>query len=176
MRVDGASYVIHIRKSKTDQAGVGHDFIIAPSVLEDVCPCGHISSYIQLFDSRSGRFFRRIGKDGKPCVQAVGVNKMAKFPQIIADFIGIDGNFTGHTFRRSSATILADRGASVMQLKRLGRWKSSTVAESYMDNSKKEKTESSLIINGKNSAVEGVEKVQGCVFNNCTITFNFGHH
>lgn len=174
VRVDGPNYVIHIGKSKTDQAGVGHDFIIAPSVLEDVCPCRHISSYIELFDCRSGRFFKRIGNNGKPCAQAVGVNKIAKFPQTIADFLGVNGNFTGHTFRRSSATILADHGASVMQLKRLGRWRSSTVAESYVDSGKKAKTEASMIINGRNPTVEGVEKVQGCVFNNCgSIIFNF---
>lgn len=42
---------------------------------------------------------------------------------------------TGHAFRRSSATIVANAGASTTALKLHGGWKSATVAESYVDNS-----------------------------------------
>lgn len=170
---DGGKYLVNIRQSKTDQAGSGYQFIISPAAVSDICPCRHISHYMELFENRTGRFFRRIGKNGKPSVQPIGVNSLGKFPQMMADFLQLEGNFTGHAFRRSSATILADRGANLVQLKRLGRWRSSSVAEAYVDRSKKSKSEASMLINGQNAAVEGVEQVRGCSFNNCVVTFNF---
>ena len=45
----------------------------------------------------------------------------------------------GHCFRRSSATILVDEGADITALKRHGGWRSTAVAEGYIDNSIKNK-------------------------------------
>lgn len=74
---------------------------------------------------------------GKCTVQPVGVNKFAKVPFIIAKFLNLEDSdqYTGHCFRRSSATLLADTGAYILSLKRHGRWKSSTVAEGYVEQS-----------------------------------------
>ncbi|KAF2898250.1 hypothetical protein ILUMI_07928 [Ignelater luminosus] len=44
-------------------------------------------------------------------------------------------SFTGHTFRRSSVALLIDRGGNITDLKRHGWWKSTSVAESYIDES-----------------------------------------
>ena len=49
------------------------------------------------------------------------------------------GSLTTHAFRRSGATSLANAGASLIQLKRAGRWQSSTVAEGYIENCLPEK-------------------------------------
>ena len=47
--------------------------------------------------------------------------------------------YTGHTYRRSGASILAEAGVEDLTLKRAGRWKSSAVAESYIGESDTEK-------------------------------------
>ena len=44
-------------------------------------------------------------------------------------------NYSGHSFRRSSATLLVDAGADITTLKRHGGWNSSAVAEGYIDDS-----------------------------------------
>ena len=49
------------------------------------------------------------------------------------------GSLTTHTFRRSGATSLANAGATLIQLKRAGRWQSSKVAEGYIENCLPEK-------------------------------------
>ena len=49
------------------------------------------------------------------------------------------GSLTTHSFRRSSATALANAGASLIQLKRAGRWQSSAVAEGYIEHCLPEK-------------------------------------
>ena len=58
----------------------------------------------------------------------IRINTLAKFPQIVADFCGLLGTFTSHAIIWSSATILADSGATIIQLKRFERWKSNLVA------------------------------------------------
>ena len=88
------------------------------------CPYKVIESYYNLFENKTGCFFRKIPKNGKPTMLRIGVNKMGTFPKIVAKFLQLDGHYTGHCFRRSSATILADSGVSVLQLQRHGRWSS----------------------------------------------------
>jgi len=44
--------------------------------------------------------------------------------------------YTVHAFRRSAATNLADAGVSFVNLKRHGQWKSDSVIEGYIANSK----------------------------------------
>lgn len=142
-------------------------------------------TWIYLTRKREDFFdFRYLNKEGRPTGKAVGVNTMGSYPQIIADYLGLAGKFTGHAFRRSSATIMADAGANGQQLKRLGRWKSSSVADSYVDGSRHSKIEISKMINGMvvdngsssssgRPSFEGVESVKNNQFSNCTITFNF---
>lgn len=47
--------------------------------------------------------------------------------------------YTGHCFRRSSATLLVNSGADILSLKRHSGWKPSTVAENYVTESIKDK-------------------------------------
>ena len=65
--------------------------------------------------------------------QVVGVNKFGSVPKVVAKFLNLPDadHYTGHTLRRSSATILVDSGADLLTLKRHGGWKSNTVAEGY---------------------------------------------
>lgn len=67
----------------------------------------------------------------------VGINKIGCVAKTVATFLKLDKpeQYTGHCFRRSSATILADAGADITTLKRHGGWKSSAVAEGYVDDS-----------------------------------------
>jgi hypothetical protein len=43
--------------------------------------------------------------------------------------------YTGHSFRRSAATMVLDAGGDILTLKRAGGWKSSGIAEGYVDDS-----------------------------------------
>ncbi|XP_045471427.1 uncharacterized protein LOC123678443 [Harmonia axyridis] len=63
------------------------------------------------------------------------------FPRQIAAFLKLENatSYTGHCFRRTSASLLADSGATIDVLKRHGGWKSSNVAEGYIESSIKNK-------------------------------------
>lgn len=88
------------------------------------------------------RFF--VGyRAGKCTKQVIGINAIAKMPKTIADFLKLPSSheYTGHCFRRSSASLLADSGVDISTLKRHGGWKSSAVAEGYVENSLQRKKE-----------------------------------
>ena len=82
--------------------------------------------------------------------QVVGVNKFGSVPKFVAKFLNLlDADYsTGHALRRFSATILVDSGADLLTLKPHGGWKSSTVAEGYINDSINKKLETSKQIVG----------------------------
>ncbi|KAK4882250.1 hypothetical protein RN001_005569 [Aquatica leii] len=81
-------------------------------------------------------------------VQPIGINKIGEMPRIIAKFLQLPdaSNFSGPCFRRSSALHLANSGSDLITLKRHGDWKSSAVAECYVDASIKKKNEVAEIL------------------------------
>ncbi|KAK4874768.1 hypothetical protein RN001_014128 [Aquatica leii] len=56
-------------------------------------------------------------------------------PKSIATFLNLPNpeNYTGHCFRRSSVSELANRGGNLITIRKHGGWKSSAVAEGYID-------------------------------------------
>lgn len=71
------------------------------------------------------------------------MNTISKIPAIIANYLNLPNSdlYMGHCFRRSSATLLVNRGGDITQLKRHGGWRSTTVAEGYIEESINEKIE-----------------------------------
>lgn len=80
-------------------------------------------------------------QNGKCTKQRIGINKFGAMGKKIAEYLKIPSPelYTGHSFRRTSATILANAGADILQLKRHGGWKSNAVAEGYVDDSMRNK-------------------------------------
>ena len=102
----------------------------------------------------SQRFFLRYCS-GRCVNQVVGVNTMGQIPSMIAKFLNMeDPNcYTGHSFRRTSATLLADTGADILALKRHAGWKSSSVAEGYVEDSMQNKMEFAKKILYENNSI-----------------------
>ncbi|KAJ8912040.1 hypothetical protein NQ315_000533 [Exocentrus adspersus] len=86
------------------------------------------------------RFYIKYTK-GKCSVQCIGINTIGKIPSEIAAYLGLPNpeRYTGHSFRRSSATFLTDSGEEITNIKRLGGWKSTSVAESHIEESEKQR-------------------------------------
>lgn len=98
-------------------------------------------------------------KKGHCTVQCVGVNTFGKIPSEIAAYLKLPNPhlYTGHSFRRSSASILADSGEEITSIKRLGGWKSTSVAEGYLEESTKHKKDISNKILGMNIPSNSLE-------------------
>ena len=81
--------------------------------------------------------------DGKCTRQPIGINTMGQIPKQIATWSSLPGPqlYTGHSFRRTSSTLLVNGGGDLTNLKRHGGWKSSTVAEGCINESLHHKQE-----------------------------------
>lgn len=93
------------------------------------------------------RFFLNYQR-GKCRKQPIGINKFGSLSSVVAKFLKLPdpAAYTGHCLRRSSATILVDSGADITALKRHGGWRSTAVAESYIDHSLNNKIETATKI------------------------------
>ncbi|KAK4876477.1 hypothetical protein RN001_012899 [Aquatica leii] len=82
-------------------------------------------------------------RNGRCINSPIGINTIGKVSKNVAVYLKLPNPelFTGHCFQRSSATHLANRGGDLLTLKRHGGWKSSTVAEGYVDASLKNKVD-----------------------------------
>ena len=101
--------------------------------------------YITLRPNNIGkhkRFFLNFF-DGKCTCQPVGITTMGQIPKQVATWLSLPDPqlYTGHSFRRTLATLLVDGGDDLTDLKRHGGWKSSTVAECYINESLHHKQE-----------------------------------
>ena len=66
----------------------------------------------------------------------MGINTIGAVPSKIASDLKLENpsSFTGHAFRRTSETLLADRRADFLAIRRHGEWRFSQVTEGYMKN------------------------------------------
>ena len=127
---------VFVKLSKTDPRGKTNFFFTISS--KDECAYSVIKNYSSAILNKSGRFFQNYYEKSKYFTrQPTGRNSIGATPKFIASYLGLaePDRYTGHCFRRSSATALADSGASVTSLKIQYRWKSDTVAHSYIDQS-----------------------------------------
>lgn len=117
---------------------VCREFAITTGAFDGINCIDMIKKYILLRPSnvKHDRFFVKYS-NGKCGVQPVGINTFGNLPKMIAQFLKLPNPclYTGHCFRRSSTTLLADSGADLLRIKQHGGWKSNTVAEGYVENS-----------------------------------------
>lgn len=131
----GSILIVKIPDSKTNKSRV---FTLTDDDNLDISYLEMYRKYLKLrpLGISTSRLFLKYAK-GVCIKQPVGVNTMAKIPTEVATFLNLPNpeRYTGHCFRRTSATLLVEAGGNMTQLKRHGGWKSSTVAEGYIDDS-----------------------------------------
>ncbi|CAH2209166.1 jg23352, partial [Pararge aegeria aegeria] len=123
----GDMLLVKIPKTKTGKA---RSFVVTDEFYQ---------TYKKYFSSRptnlaTKRFF--VGyRNGRCTKQNIGINTFGSMPKIVAKYLNLANpeSYTGHTFRRTSATLLADSGADLLTKKRHGGWKSNSVAEGYVE-------------------------------------------
>lgn len=136
-------------KTKKDRS-----FVILPGDLQNLNFLEIIRKYMQLRPARTphNRFFINYVRE-KCTVQPVGVHKIAAVPSVVAKYLNLENpsSYTGHCFRRTSASLLANSGASMENIMRHGGWSSSSVAEGYIVQSENTKIGTASKILGKDS-------------------------
>lgn len=156
---EGEFIKIILPKSKTK---IVREFAITEGNVQGISCLDLFRKYKDLRPSHTkhDRFFLTY-RGGKCTQQPVGVNTIGGIPKKIAAALGLSEpvNYTGHCFRRSSASLLADAGADMHTLKRHGGWKSDSVAEGYVETSTENKKIIATKIMGTSVNVASTSKV-----------------
>jgi len=156
---DGTALMVTVNRLK--QSGPPEPSTFA--ITEQYC-VNIVRRYLDCFDqnARKGRLFRyTIG--GKGTMKVIGINTVAKVPKSIAEYLKKDNanKYTSHCFRRTAATLLAESGASLPIMKIAGGWKSSTVAEGYIqksDHTKRKIADRMGLIDGDETAEHEIDE------------------
>lgn len=152
IKEEGSVLLITIRPSKTVKA---RRFTVADS--DGISYVRLVKQYLSLRPQNvsTDRVFLRYDK-GKCTNQVVGINTFGSCPLQIARYLKLDDpeKYTGHAFRRTSATIMANSGMTIDQIQRQVGWKSAAVATGYVEESISSKKNVSNIIG---SAISGSE-------------------
>ena len=130
-------------------------FTITNEIHQNIKPIDVYKKFKQLRLSHTPHKYLFVNYRNEKCsTQVVGIHTLGKIPQLIATYLNLPNakSYTGHAFRRTSASFLADTGCDVLALKQHGGWKSANVAEGYIESSINRKTEiASLILQGNSS-------------------------
>ena len=150
LRDMGPILIVNIPDSKTKKKII---FTITDESIEGMPVLDIYRKYVSVRPMKTvhKRFFLQYN-DGKCTNQVIGKNTMAEIPFKIASFLKLENakQYTGHSFRRTSATLLVNAGGDLLTLKQHGGWSSSMVAEGYIADSISRKCEvASKIISGK---------------------------
>lgn len=152
IKEEGSVLVITIRPSKTIKA---RRFTVADN--DAISYVRLVKQYLSLRPQNvsTDRVFLRYDK-GKCTNQVVGINTFGSCPLQIARYLKLDDpeKYTGHAFRRTSATIMANSGMTIDQIQRQVGWKSAAVASGYVEESITNKNHVSNVIG---SAINGSE-------------------
>lgn len=162
LQPDG-DYLIKYGNTKTDPGNVENMcFVVTNEPDSPVNPVVFIKKYLDLMATRdppNPYVFSQL-RQGKVHNQRLGKHFfLNKAPKSIAMFLGKNTpeKYTGHSFRRSGATNAAENGAGHEDLKRLGRWKSSSVAEGYVQESIASKKRLATYVSGNVQKKQKIE-------------------
>ena len=141
----GLTITIHEHKTKKNNEPQFQFQIPADPDNPYMCPVKLWSRYMQYFPEKApSHAFNNMNvsasKISSSDKQRMGKDKIKQVAKEVANRLNLnqgDRSFTGHSFRRTGASILAMKGVSLLQLKKWGSSKPGTVAQQVVDTSLK---------------------------------------
>jgi len=125
--------LINLPKTKND---VIRQFVVGEGDRENVNLISVVRKYAKLRPANmdNQRFFLTYRKG--VCVrQPIGIHSIGGYPKIIATFLKLPNTstFTGHCYRRSGVSMMAESGATLADMRRHCGWVNQAMAERYIE-------------------------------------------
>ncbi len=122
---------IAIRKSKTDQEGLGATIAIARGSV--ACPVDAVHAWIKAAELTEGALFRPVKRTGKIAGRRLSARAVAELVKTYARRAGLKAaDFSGHSLRSGFLTSAAARGASIFKMMDVSRHKSVDTLRGYV--------------------------------------------
>ena len=118
--------LVRIRRSKTDQEGIGAVLFLGPDTLQ------RVRRYCLEAGITDGALFRRHLRGGRARNAGLTTRTIQKIVAGMAKAAGITGRFSSHSLRIGSAQSLVERGATLSQVQQAGRWTSQDMVAHYV--------------------------------------------
>jgi site-specific recombinase XerD len=127
---DGGLRVV-IRKSKTDQEGLGTTIAIARGSI--ACPVDAVRTWIKAAGIVEGPLFRPVTRTGKISARRLSARTVAELVKCYVRRVGLKAaDFSGHSLRAGFLTSAAARGASIFKMMDVSRHKSIDTLRGYV--------------------------------------------
>ena len=122
---------VTIRKSKTDQTGVGE--VIAILRGSKLKPVRAVTDWLAAAGITSGPVFRNVDRHGRLSAAGLTPQSVALVVKHYADAAGLDPDeFAGHSLRSGFLTSAAEAGADVLRMMEVSRHKRVETVRSYV--------------------------------------------
>ena len=150
---DGTARIL-IRRSKSDQRGRGAvQYLRARTA-------GRVRSWMDAGDIGSGALFRAVDRWGRVSERGLGPDSVRAAIKRRAKEAGIEGRVSGHSLRIGSAQELAERGASLAELQKEGRWKDPSMPAHYIRNQEASRGAVARLRGGRRDGGDAERKLQ----------------
>jgi integrase len=121
-----------IRKSKTDQEGLGRTVSI-PRLRSALCPVSAVQRWLKLRNASEGPLFTSLTPKQHVTDKRLSGTSVASVVKRLVRQIGLDpANFSGHSLRAGFVTSAARAGAAIWQIKEQTGHRSDAVVGSYI--------------------------------------------
>lgn len=170
VNVCDAGLKISIRRSKTDQQEQG-TYVLIPSIEDpSLDPVKTFLRYSDLVPEKTNLFLQY--HVDKYVRQPIGKNSFTPIIQTMAKALKLEHweAFRTHSLRSTMATILADAEGTEQEIKRHGRWKSSSVASEYVRSSHLGEIKVAKKMADTIDQESPLKKKPTIILQNCTIT------
>jgi site-specific recombinase XerD len=131
LRFCDGGLLVTIRRSKTDQEGLGATIAIVPGWT--ACPIRAVSAWITAAKISDGPLFRPVTRTGKISNRQLSGRAVAEIVKKYARCAGLKAaDFSGHSLRSGFVTSAAARGASIFKMMDVSRHKSVDTLRGYV--------------------------------------------
>ena len=108
--------LVTVRRSKTDQEGVGHVRAILPGQRDEHCPIRALNAWLEVAEVGHGRLFRAVSRHGH-VGESLSPHAVGELVKQAAKRAGLDpADFAAHSLRAGFVTSAAERGASTERI------------------------------------------------------------
>jgi hypothetical protein len=122
--------LVRVRRSKTDQEGVGQEVAILSGTEAETCPVRALHSWIQAAGITEGRVFRSVDRHGR-VGKGLSGRTIADIVKTCAARAGLEGDFSGHSLRAGFVTAAAESGVRAEAIAEHTRHRSTDMVRAY---------------------------------------------